>query len=350
MTQFLSAFIGVFLVTALLNPICSKIGLIDKPCKRKNHEEDTPLIGGLAMFASCSLAALFFVPHSSEMTYLLAASGLLVMTGSIDDRFDVHYYIRLVIQALAAAMLIWGVHNKLLSFGYIAGIGDLTLGWLSIPITMIGVIGIINAYNMIDGIDGLSGGITLISAIGLYYLIGNSIADGAHSILLLLIGSLSAYLIMNLQILPNWTPKIFMGDAGSMLLGFIMAAFLIRYSQGEKEILMPVTALWLTAIPLMDIFVTTVRRLRHKKNPLHPDKTHIHHIFLRAGFKKETTLLVILSFQTIAVMCGIVFEKMGSSTLSFAAFAFLFFIYQHFIGHAFKVAKFLKKRKKSTDE
>ncbi|TCS41928.1 undecaprenyl-phosphate alpha-N-acetylglucosaminyl 1-phosphate transferase [Reinekea marinisedimentorum] len=353
MIEFLSAFIGVFLITTLLTPICSRIGLVDKPDKRKSHNDDVPLIGGLAMFASCSLAALFFVPHSSEMTYLLAACGLLVMTGSIDDRFNLHYYIRLVIQALAAIMLIWGAQNKLVSFGYVYGIGELTLGWLAIPITIIGIIGIINAYNMIDGIDGLSGGITLISVIGLYLLITDSIADGANSILLLLIGALAAYLIMNLHFLPKWTPKIFMGDAGSMVLGFIMASFLIRYSQGTKQIIMPVTALWLTAVPLMDIFVTTIRRIRHKRNPLHPDRTHVHYIFMRAGFKQETTLLIILTFQTIAVACGLALEVYGSSTLSFFAFGLLFLVYLQFISHAFKVARFIrryKKRKATTRE
>lgn len=344
MIEFISAFIGVFIVTWLLTPLSNRVGLVDKPSGRKQHEGDIPLIGGLAMFASCTIAALFFVPHSSEMTYLLAACGLLVMTGSIDDRFDLHYYIRLGVQALAAAMLIWGANTQLTSFGNLFGLGEIQLGWLSIPITFIAVIGMINAFNMIDGIDGLSGGLTLISAIGLFLLIGNKISDGAQNILLLMMGALTAYLILNVHLFPKWTTKIFMGDAGSMVLGFVVTAFLIRYSQDSKQILMPVTALWIAAIPLLDVLVTTVRRVRHKKNPFHPDRTHVHHIFLRAGFSKATTLITLLLIQAVFVGVGYKLQKTGNAPLSSIAFGIAFIGYLNAIGHAFKVAKFLKRK------
>lgn len=348
MLEYFSALIGVFIIAIILTPLSSKVGLIDKPSERKQHHGDIPLIGGLAIFASCSIAALFFVPHSSEMTYLLAACGLLVMTGSIDDRFDLHYYIRLGVQALAAAMLVWGANTQLTSFGNLFGFGEIHLGWLSVPITFIAVIGMINAFNMIDGIDGLSGGLTLISTIALYLMIGDRISDGAENILLLLMGALTAYLILNLHILPKWTTKIFMGDAGSMVLGFIITAFLIRYSQESKQIMMPVTALWIAAIPLIDIIVTTIRRVKNKKNPLHPDRTHVHHIFLKAGFHKDATLFIILAFQAITVSLGIWLEKLNIEMLSFIAFFLLFFVYLQLIKHSFKAAKLLRKIKGKT--
>ncbi|EAR07900.1 undecaprenyl-phosphate alpha-N-acetylglucosaminyl 1-phosphate transferase [Reinekea blandensis] len=346
MIEFISAFIGVFIVSWMLTPLSAKVGLVDKPVGRKQHKGDIPLIGGLAMFASCSVAALFFVPHSSEMTYLLAACGMLVMTGSIDDRFDLHYYIRLGVQALATAMLIWGANTQLTSFGNLFGFGEIQLGWLSIPVTFIAVIGMINAFNMIDGIDGLSGGLTLISAIGLYFLIGDKISDGAQNILLLLMGALTAYLILNVHIFPKWTTKIFMGDAGSMVLGFVITSFLIRYSQESKEIMMPVTALWIAAIPLLDILVTTIRRVRHGKNPFHPDRTHVHHIFLRAGFSKATTLTILLVIQTLFICIGVMLQRNAPPLGSLLVFLVFFTGYLNAIGHAFKLAKYLRKTKK----
>ncbi|GGX60369.1 undecaprenyl-phosphate alpha-N-acetylglucosaminyl 1-phosphate transferase [Saccharospirillum salsuginis] len=301
------------------------------------------------MFATTALAALFFVPASSEMGFLLAACALLTMTGSIDDRYDLHYQLRLGVQALSACLMIWGANTSLLSFGDIFGFGDIKLGFLSIPITIVAVIGMINAFNMIDGIDGLSGGLSLITVTALYFLIGDRIADGASNILLLMIGALTAYLIMNLHIFPKWTPKIFMGDAGSMVLGFTITAFLIRYSQGIKEIMMPVTGLWLVAVPLMDIFVTCIRRIRHGRSPFHPDRTHVHHIFMKAGLSRRNTLLVILAFHSIAVTIGVVLETtIHSDYISFIFFAVLFFAYLEFIKHSFKASKWIKRTFRKT--
>lgn len=347
MIELAISFFGVFFATFVLTPITNRLGLVDTPDHRKVHDGNIPLVGGIAMFATTAMAALFFVPSSSEMAYLLAACALLTMTGSIDDRYDLHYQLRLGVQALSACLLIWGANTSLNSFGNVLSIGEFELGWFNAPITIIAVIGMINAFNMIDGIDGLSGGLSLITVTALYFLIGDRIADGANNILLLLIGALSAYLIMNLHLFPKWTPKIFMGDAGSMVLGFIITAFLIRYSQGSKQIMMPVTALWLVAVPLLDIFVTCIRRVKHGKNPFHADRTHAHHIFMRAGFSRRTTLLLILSFQALAVIVGILLQKVfNSSLISFIGFAVLFFAYLKFIKHSFKVSKWIKKRTK----
>lgn len=343
MPEFFIAFAGVLALTFALMPLSSKLGLVDKPDQRKQHKGDIPLIGGIAMFASCTAAAFFFVPPNNEMGYLLAACALLTITGSIDDRFNLHYQLRLAIQILAALLLIWGANTWLRSVGNLFATGNIELGILGIPVTVIAVVGLINAFNMIDGMDGLSGGLSLITASALYFLIGDKIADGASNILLLIMGALGAYMIMNLHLLPKWTPKVFMGDAGSMLLGFILTAFLIRYSQGSREIMMPVTALWLAAIPLMDIFVTFGRRLRHKKNPFHADRTHVHHIFLRAGLNKRNTLILILLFQTIAAGIGIWIEiKIQRDWISFIAFIILFFVYLELTKHAFKVAKWIR--------
>lgn len=344
MPEFLIAFAGVFILTFVLAPFSSKIGLVDRPDNRKKHKGDIPLIGGIAMFSTCAAGAYFFVPANQEMGYLLAACALLTITGSIDDRFDLHYQIRLSIQLLSAILLIWGANTSLQTLGNLFNLGEINLGLLGNPVTIVAVIGIINAFNMIDGMDGLSGGLSLITVTALYILIGDKIADGASNILLLMSGALSAYLIMNLHLLPKWTPKIFMGDAGSMLLGFIIAAFMIRYSQGTKQIMMPVTALWLVAVPLMDILVTFFRRIRHGKSPFHPDRTHIHHIFLRAGLGSRATLISILLLQTIAAFIGFWIEtKYTNDMLSIIAFLILFILYLEFVKHAFKIAKWMRK-------
>lgn len=346
MTEFLISFFGVFIATYFLTPLSKRIGLVDKPNQRKKHTGSIPLVGGIAIFASTTLAALFFVPQSVELTYLLAACALLTMTGSADDRYDLNYRLRIVVQTISGIFLIWGANIKLVTFGNLFSLGDISLGTLAIPITLIAIIGMINAFNMIDGIDGLAGGLALITASGTYYLIHSQVSESPANILLLLMGSLTSYLILNLHIFPKWTNKIFMGDAGSMLLGFILTAFLIKYSQPSNAIFSPITALWLVAVPLMDIAVTCIRRVKKGKNPFHPDRTHIHHILLRGGFSQRATLILILIFQAITSIIGITLDKLEiNEYISTLGFLLIFYLYTLFINRSFKIAKWLKKRR-----
>ncbi len=346
MAEFFTAFIGVFVAAYILVPVSQSIGLVDKPDDRKHHTGAVPLVGGIAIFASMALASLIFVPRSADMTYLLAASALLVMTGSLDDRYHLNVRVRLAVQAISAGLLIWGAHIELLGFGTLfAPLWDqaINLHWLSVPVTILAIVGMINAFNMIDGLDGLSAGLSLITALALFSLLGTTIGDGASNILLLMIGALTAYLMLNLHWFPKWSPKIFLGDAGSMLLGLVITAFLIRYSQGTKELFMPVTALWLVAVPLMDILVTTLRRVRHGRSAFRPDRTHIHHIFLRAKLSPKTTLVLILGVQALAAGTGVLLERLQVNALwSLAGFVLLFILYLEFVKHAFQVAKFIR--------
>ncbi|EDY85620.1 undecaprenyl-phosphate alpha-N-acetylglucosaminyl 1-phosphatetransferase [gamma proteobacterium HTCC5015] len=350
MLEFFIAFIGVLVLVAMLIPLSYRVGLLDHPDnERKQHKGAVPLIGGIAMFASVALAALFFVPPSNEMSFLLTGCALLTMTGTLDDRYHLHYGVRLLIQGLAGCLLVWGSQSELSSLGNLFGTGDITLLWLSIPVTIIAVIALINAFNMIDGIDGLAGGLSLISSLTLYLLIHSTTSEGANGILLLLMGALLAYLILNLHLIPKLTPKIFMGDAGSMVLGFIITAFLIRYTQGRKELFAPTTALWVVAIPLMDIVATTIRRLVRRRNPFKPDRTHIHHILLKAGLSQRSSLVFILMAQLILSGVGLALEKnQAPHWLSFALFLAIFFFYFQLLKHAFFTSKWLRRFIRST--
>jgi UDP-GlcNAc:undecaprenyl-phosphate GlcNAc-1-phosphate transferase len=151
--------------------------------------------------------------------------------------------------------------------------------------------------------------------------------------------------MFNLNFFPRYLPKVFLGDAGSTLLGFVICAFLVRYSQDSKAIIRPVLALWLVAIPLMDMMSTFFRRLRHGKSPFYPDLTHIHHIFMRAGFTKTATLIVIMLISSVLAAIGLTFEALElPEWSSFALFMTLGFIYSMVIGRAWKLAKFLKRQ------
>lgn len=326
---------------AVLSPLTHVIGLVDKPCERKQHLGSVPLIGGLVIFSSTLIASLIFVAPTIELLYFLSAAGLVTITGALDDRFDINYRARLLIQFVAAGLLVFGAGDVLTSFGQILGPYSLNLGIMSIPVTIFAIAGLINAFNMVDGIDGLAGGLSLVAIFGIYLLTKNQISADSTTILALVAGALLGYLVFNLHIFPRITKKVFMGDAGSMFLGFVVTAFLIRYTQGPKQVFAPVTALWVVAVPLFDLLTTTIRRVRHGKSPFHPDRTHMHHIFIRAGFSSRATLAFLMSYAMALFFVGYLLRSMHES-IQLIAVLFAFAGHNIIVAHAWKTAKVLK--------
>lgn len=345
MHEFWAAFTSVFVCVFFLIPIANHVGLHDKPNYRKIHKGSIPIVGGIAILLATTLTALFFIPYSKDLFYLLVACMLLTITGIIDDRYDLNFPVRLLIQAICALVVVWGANINLISLGNVHGFGNIYLGALETPITVLAVVAMINAFNMIDGLDGLAAGLGLLSACSILFLLHGQVSNSATTILYLLLGAVSAYLLLNLNILPK-IQKIFMGDAGSMLLGLIITAFLIRYSQAPKQVFSPVTSLWLVSIPLMDATLTCIRRYRHGKSLFHPDKTHIHHILQRSGFGPSVSLLILLGFQAISSTIGMLLElNIGNDIISFMGFVILSVLYLQFVKHAFKISKYFRKRK-----
>ena len=342
-----AAFLATILGIYCLAPLTRLVGLTDHPGSRKQHEGVIPLIGGLVIYAVLTSTALLLIPVNTELLYFLIAAGLVVFTGALDDKYNISFKLRLVIQTIAALIVFYGVGDQLTSLGNIIGLGEIELGYFAMPVTIIAFLAIINSFNMIDGLDGLAGGLGLITFIALYFSIDTLVSDSTRIIISLFIGSLLAYQIFNLNLFPGHLPKVFLGDAGSTLLGFVICAFLIRYSQGSKAIIAPAVAPWLVAIPLIDMLATFIRRLRHGKSPFIPDRTHIHHIFLRAGFNNLTTLSGIILFSCLFAIIGLGLEKIGApSWVSFGLFVSLIIFYLLLIGRAWKLAKWLRTRAK----
>lgn len=339
---FLFSFLfAVFLIT-VLTPLTYRWGLTDNPDKRKTHKGSVPLIGGIVMFVVMAVPSLVLLPLSPTVLYLLLACLILTAVGVYDDRFNMSYKLRLAAQIGAALVLIFGVGDVLVSFGTLVPGLEVPLGWFAVPVTVVGVVAIINAYNLIDGMDGLAGGLALVAFVGLYVLLAGEVSGTSEMILVFLVGALVAYMLFNLHVFPDYTTKVFMGDAGSTLLGFVIVAFLVRYTQAPGEVFEPVTALWLVAVPLMDMVVTFVRRIRHGKSPFHPDRTHVHHIFLRARFTKQATLMIILGWAALLAVLGIGMDKLGAPAwLSFLLFLGAFAMHAAVINNAWKISKWV---------
>lgn len=327
-TLIITAFISTVILFFLLKPFAIAIGLVDTPGGRKHHEGDIPLIGGVGIFLSTVAFTLnissifdFYVP-------LITISGLLLLVGAIDDVKNIPIKHRLAIQLLAGIMMILLGENQLTSFGDILFFGEINLGFFSIPLTLIAVCGCINAHNMTDGADGLSGGLTLITLSGLGILAYINDMDPPLSFILVLCCTVAAFLQLNFRFPWNKKASIFLGDSGSMMLGFIIAWFLISFTQGENQIVRPVIALWIFAIPLLDIFSTMIRRVRRGVSPFTPGRDHIHHLLIDRGISIREA---VISIYIGAISCGLIgiygHIYNFNESIMFFSFAVLFSIY-----------------------
>lgn len=307
-----TAFCFAFFAIKFFKPVAIEIGLVDKPNERKHHAGHIPLIGGISIFMAVLAASLFWLPNTFELRMYLIASAMMVFIGTLDDKFDLRVSVRIIGQIIIASLMIYGTGGYISNLGDLLTLGDITLGPMGILFTYIGIITVINAYNMVDGIDGLIGSLSLNTFIAIAILFIMSGQTDYLSYPLILATATLPYLIFNLGlfngILKKKTKKIFMGDSGSMFVGLSVIWLLIMGTQGEQASFRPVTALWICALPLMDMLAIVVRRYKNGKSPFKPDRDHLHHILQRIGFTPRRTLVVISSAATAMSAIGLAGE------------------------------------------
>lgn len=308
-------------------PLAKKIGLLDSPNVRKIHRGKIPLVGGIAIFINMFLITLVFREINWTTISFLLSTSIIMAIGSIDDRFDLKVSIRLVTQSIASLVLISGSHLYLENLGGLFNSNSIHLGSIGIFVTVLAVIGAINAYNMVDGIDGLLGMLSLVSFSAIAILFG--ITNNNWFILpMIFIGGILAYLIFNLSLPIIKLPKIFMGDSGSMLIGLSIVWLLILGTQTKHPSFRPTTALWMIAVPLMDMTSTMIRRILRHNSPFKPDRTHIHHLLMRLGLTPGQILITMTFVGIVFAGIGILFLKYNvSESTSFLIFLCTFSIY-----------------------
>ncbi len=292
-----AAFVVTFLAIRLLLPYADKLGLMDRPQGRKDHDQPTPVVGGVAMLTGCAFAFLTGPVHTPVLWAFLGASVLIVAIGFIDDRSDVRWYWRLGVQALAGWSMAHFGNVTIQQIPPLLGVESTGLGFLSMPFTVFATVGLINAMNMIDGSDGLAGSLALAALLMLgcaaLYAGNASLAGRA----LVLSAAAGGFLLWNLRF--PWTPRArtFMGDAGSGFLGLVIAWIAFRLTQNQGHPVSPVLALWLLPIPVMDCLVLIVRRLQEGRSPFSAGRDHIHHLMADAGFGPLRIVLWLTGFS-----------------------------------------------------
>jgi UDP-GlcNAc:undecaprenyl-phosphate GlcNAc-1-phosphate transferase len=351
---YISAALAFFTTTALIlsfRPIAKSLGLVDVPNERKVHEGEIPLVGGISIFVAVVAAHVisqWFFPGTGAIEYYTSfyvAGALLVLVGVIDDFREVSPTVRLLAETVAVMIMIVGADVVVRDLGTMGfGGGSLALGVLAIPFTIFAVVGLINAVNMSDGLDGLAGTLSLMPILG-FIVATVFLGDGRELVILwCFAASIIAFLLFNVTVPGKRRALIFLGDSGSMFLGMALAWFAIRLSQGEGAALTPAAALWFLTLPIFDTVCTATRRVIRKRPPFSPDKEHLHHVFLLAGFTVTETVLIMSGLAAVGVVIGLTGSWLGIPDLYLAGgFLILGLMYFWVIIRAWTFMRFLRR-------
>jgi len=311
-----------------------KLGIVDKPDGiRKIHKGEIPMSGGFSFFASFLLIIFFIEPGISkegfvgiqEVKQVLFISPIILFLGVWDDIKPLPTSIRLIFQIFASWLVIIITDVYLLNLGDLLGFGNFYLGASGIPLTIFMVVGVCNAFNLIDGMDGLVGIIFLVLCVAITAITS---LNSTQEVLFLAPIIALIFLAFNLGLLGK-NQKIFLGDSGSTWIGFITAWTLVILSQAETLSFQPVTALWFIMLPLIDALSTFLSRLWNRKSMFIADRTHIHHMLLDFGLKKEVVLLIFLFISLLSSGFGIYanFNSVSDSKQFYGFLTIWFFYY-----------------------
>lgn len=304
----LACFCTISLIV-LLRDTARRMGLVDDPGGRKHHRGRIPLVGGIAIFGGFAFSTLLLgqsEPPLYEFRSLLGGMGLLVLAGVLDDMHDLSPFAKLGLQTAAALLMVsWGgIYVR--ELGDLLGTGSrLSLGNFAIPFTIVCVLGTVNAMNMTDGVDGLAGGLAAVS-IAAFALIAYQSGQMTHLLLLCMLeGSVLGFLSFNMRHPFRRRASIFLGDAGSMSLGFAMCWYAVNLSRPSDVSVPPIAMVWVIAVPLIDMGVVTLRRVAARRSPFAADREHLHHLFLRAGVSDGATTLTLLLLSLACAGIGL---------------------------------------------
>lgn len=304
---FVIAFYMSFIAFPAIFNVAEAKHLMDEPGERSIHSVKTPTLGGISIYLSLVVVITTTGALLDTKVLLLLLGGLTILffLGLKDDLLILSPRKKLMGQLLAAGLLIVFTDTRILGFSGLFGITILPY-WISVVFTFFVYILLINAYNLIDGVDGLAGSLALFASAGFAFIFIQIKDVSMATIAVGMIGALLPFLRLNF----SKVNKIFMGDTGSMIIGFLIAFFIIRfigYSQTHISSQFhnsgPVLAFAIVFFPLLDTFrIFVIRLIIHKKNPFLADKNHLHHRFLDLGFSHIRTTASIVIINVIIMI------------------------------------------------
>jgi UDP-GlcNAc:undecaprenyl-phosphate GlcNAc-1-phosphate transferase len=284
------------ILTALLIRWAPYLGLVDLPDPRKVHTHPTPRAGGLAIYTALLLTSFLPWPGSIAPWFLLtlAVGAAIVLLGLLDDRYSLPWWLRLVVQALAAA--------------FVLGWGTFDVGWLA-PLALFWIVGLINAMNMLDNMDALSAGVATIAAaiFAVVPLLGGGGEPDLHC--MLFVGSVLGFLYFNRP-----PARIFMGDAGSTFLGLFLAVRgLVLISDDSLALWSRLAPVAILIVPCYDLVVVVAIRLAQRRSPFHPDQQHVSHRLVALGLSRPRAVAVIHLAALAAGLAGLLLYRVDDA-------------------------------------
>lgn len=299
-----AALIAYFSVPSAIR-IAPRINGIDEPDPRKVHQAPMPRVGGIAIFLAFFLSMLIFVPKSAPINGLIIGAVIVFIAGLLDDVFDLPAWVKLLAQILAASVAVY--FGIVVSFVTNPFDGLVNLGYFSIPITLLWIVGITNAINLIDGLDGLAAGVTAIAGctMGIVTLLNGQTVAAVMAFIL--VASTIGFLPYNF-----YPARVFMGDCGSNLLGFVLGCLAILGLAKSAAIISLFIPIVILVIPIFDTFFAIVRRIYNKTPIFSPDKDHLHHRLMGMGFSHQNSVLIIYGISSFFGIIAIIMSTISS--------------------------------------
>ncbi len=328
-----------FASTPIVKGFAQKVGAIDVPRDgRRVHDHPIPRMGGLAIFLGFLISVVLFIDITREVRGILLGAVLIVACGAIDDVISLRAWIKLLVQIAAAVVaVLHGVVIEVFRNPNIFSDNEaLILGALAVPVTILWIVGITNSVNLIDGLDGLAVGVSTIASTTMFVVALLVSEGGVAVILAALMGACLGFMPYNLN-----PAKIFMGDTGSLLLGYVLATVSVVGMFKFYAIVTFVVPILALFLPLFDTLCAIVRRLLRGQSPMHPDRGHLHHRLIDMGLSQKQAVAVLYSLSAVLGLCAVVLATSGALrtfllvAAAAAAVAVGVFIKRTFKGHKY---------------
>jgi len=294
------AFVVAFVVAVALTPLTARlgrrVGAVDQPRERGLSEHPTPLLGGLAILAAVLVSSFIFLDPGAaddeKIRGILAGAIIITLVGALDDRFDLPAPVKFIGQIIAATIpVVAGVEVANITLPFV---GAVALGSAGAPLTVLGIVFVINVVNFSDGVDGLAAGVCAISAVA-FSVIAFDLGRGSAAVLAAIIaGSAAGFLVFNFH-----PAKVFMGDAGSNLLGLLLACVAVEGAVKTQVVLALVFPLLVLAVPFLDTTFVVLKRLKYGRPVYVADQSHFHHRMNRIGFSQRKTVLYLYAWTML---------------------------------------------------
>lgn len=312
-------FVVSFIAVGIIHPYIVRIakikGIVDAPNARKLQKGPVPVLGGTAVFFGIfmSMSIANALATCTGIDVLMSVMVLMLYLGTIDDILDLRAVTRLIVQIIAALVLIYLGGGYYLIDSMLGLWGFNTLPYsIAVLLTLLSIVGLINAVNLIDGVDGLSSGFGIMACFA-FMIAFLYVAD--YTMVILCASMIGALLLFFFHNVFGQKTKMFIGDGGTLVLGIVIAACVIRLlhimnlQDTRKLINEPASAISFTlailSVPVFDTLRVMSRRILMKKSPFHPDKTHLHHMFIELGFSHVLTTACILTINSLVILVWI---------------------------------------------